>query len=197
MNKNNKNRLPNKKWTPKSSTSCPSDATSYSGPVELPSSFATNNLYTRNHSFTTLISANSSGVVDLVYTFANATSVANWSALSATFHEYRVLGMKLEFQPLQNFTSAYPPLIIVSDRLSTATLGSYAVAADHESAQLVPSRQPFSRTIRASSVDEMGFLGMASATQTVSLKFYGDQFTSNQQIGRMLITYLTQFRSAI
>lgn len=171
-----------------------STITRYRGPLRIPGSIAQETIFTMNFSYTTLITANLSGVIDFVIGSSLVRSLPNWSNLQASFHEYRVLSFEMDFKPQVTYTSSYPSLALVVDRASSATLGSYAVAAQHESCTLVSSRYPFRKRISINGIEESVFTATTTNFDFGYIKGYGDNFATSQNLGRYFITFLVQFR---
>lgn len=169
-------------------------ATQYRGPILLPKSLEQDRPVAMNFSYTAALNASVGGVVDYVNGSGLALSAGDWASLAAVWHEYRVLGFEFNYQPLATYTSSYPPLIVVMDRNNSATLGSYATAANHESAVLLPSRYPWKKLIKMSGIEESVWTPVATTLSTMYIKLYGDSFATSQNLGRYLMTFLVQFR---
>lgn len=166
----------------------------YSGPIRLPFTYEQNTIATTNSSYYGAFTASAGGVCDFVLGSGLITSIGDWSSISAGYHEYRVLGMEMDFQPSVSYTSSYPPLVWVADRGNNGTLGSYAAGANHESAILKSSRYPHKTTIKMIGVEESSWIQVGITTSTIYIKVYGSAFASVQTVGAYLLTFLLQLR---
>ncbi len=172
-------------------------ATSYQGPLVLPRSLEQQNIVEINCGFSSL--AISSGtVLDLVFGTGLVTSSNDWSSITSTFHEYRVLAMEYNFCPSNitygGTTQLLQPIFSVTDRQAATALGSVAVAADHESSMIHYSREPFKRIIKMSGPEESVWTATGTTFSWGWVKIYGLAFASNTEIGRSYLKFLVQLR---
>lgn len=140
-------------------------------------------------------------VIDFTISTGNVQSVSDWASIAACFAEYRVLAMEVIYEPLVGYatlvmaTSGYPILAWATDRDTSATLGSYAVAATHESCVLKSSRYPHLQKWRMNGVEEAVFTPVATAFSSGFIKCYGTQAgLGTATIGKIHERFLLQCR---
>lgn len=169
-------------------------STVYRGPIVLPGSKAQNEVEVFNTSYYAAMNASVGGTVDFVLGSGLVTSLPDWSSISGSWHEYRVLAMEIDFQPIVSYTSSYPPIIWVKDRNNTGTLGSYAAAGTHESAEIRSSRYGHKTAIKMDGVDESVWTPTATTFNALYIKGFGTNFATSANVGAYLLTFLIQVR---
>jgi len=199
MTGKNKNKSqPKSRPSPKKKKSSPgftnSATTRYDGPLRIPRTFEQDHVIAQNFSYYFPLNATVGGVVDNSYADSSVASVNDWANLAGAFHEYRVLAFEMKYVPLVSYTTNYPPFATVVDRQTSLTLGAYTAAANHESVQLDSSRYNIKRVIKMDGVDESGWIATSTTAAHMYIKMYGSGFTSAQNVGNILFTYLVQFR---
>ncbi len=172
----------------------PRDPSVYNGPIMLRG--ADNAIKTTKVNGTYVVNATTSGagVIDLV--FGNSPAVLNeWTTWQSLYHEYRVLGIELEYVPIKNVTSwAYGVGMTVVDRETSAALGSQTAAANHEGVRKHQMFNSFKRKATMNGVDEADWLDISSPVSKFFIKIYSSNNATIQTIGQFFITYLVEFR---
>jgi hypothetical protein len=171
-----------------------STLTRFTGPIRLPLTSGQAAISPINTSYFTAINANVSGTFDFSFASGLVTSLPDWSNFAATYHEYRVLGFEVIYQPIVSYTSSYPPWIWASDRATGATLGSYAIGASHESAIIRSPRYACTHSIKLNGVEEAVWTPTSTTFSWGWIKIFGTGYTSNQNIGLAIVKFLIQFR---
>jgi len=142
--------------------------------------------------------SSSGGVIN--FTVADVpTSSPDWASLQALYAEYRVLAMKVEFNPIvlgaTVGSNAYNVLYIVWDAADAAVaLTSYTAAANYpvKTCRALNARQTLSH--KMSGTVEASF-GLTSATVfDYAFKCYADTLTAAALYGRMTVTWKVQCR---
>jgi len=137
------------------------------------------------------------GVLNNVFN-SNPSACTNWSDLATSFHEFRVLGMRLEYFPINRYsktTTNCEPMVGITDRTSDVTaLTSYGQAIGHESATKESLEDPWIREVRMNSSEEAQFQETVAPAVVFSMKFYADTLTINTPYGKYFLYYLVQFR---
>ncbi len=141
------------------------------------------------------ISASAGGVVNSVLgSYAQLTSVADWASFQSIYNEFRILGMKSTFHPVNKYnvptTSTVTPVWSVVDRGDATALASIGAAAAQGSAQLVDPSTSFSREARMASVEEAQFLPIANAP-AAGEQFYIKLYSSGNTASIYLYDYHT------
>lgn len=166
----------------------------YRGPVKIPGRDNQTLVYKTNQVYSTASNTSAGGVYDLV--FGNSPAVlSNWTALSAEWNEYRVLGLELVYEPIKNVSAwAYGTANTVVDHDVSSALGGVNAATQHESFMEFSMFRRWSRKARACGVEEMDFIVTTSPSATFYIKVYSDGNATIQTIGRFYLYYLIEFR---
>lgn len=172
------------------------DNTSYHGPIVMRRAPEQLDIQKINTSYTATLTANGSGVVDTQYSSGGVTLVGDWASLAAVWHEYRVLGMEWHYIPNKNFvtTNQWPAMAVVIDRSSSAALGSYAAAANHESCTMHSSFEQIKKKMVMDGPEEAVWTTTATTFSWGYVKIFVDGAANTQLMGRVFITYLLQLR---
>jgi len=166
----------------------------YNGPLRVPDE----ELVTTDLVADFAMAANASGVIQ--FTVPDVpTSSPDWASIQALYSEYRILAMKVEFNPTvlgaTIGTQAYNVLYIVWDANDAAVaLTSYTGAANYpyKTSRALNARQVL--THRMSGSQEAAF-GLTSATVfDYAFKYYADTLTANALYGRTTATWKVQLR---
>ncbi len=148
--------------------------------------------------FTGILPSTAGGVIDSSYSNdPNSYSLADWTSLVALYHEYRVLGVRVEYFPWNRYnktTTVCTPLITVVDRAAAGTLGSYQAAMSHESAKKCSLEDPWSEEARMESIEEATYISTSSTTASFWIKFYADGLSVSTTYGRMFVYVVVQLR---
>jgi len=170
----------------------------YNGPIRTISDREEADCITTLVTFTGVVPSSAGGVIDASYSDDPASySVADWTNLAATWHEYRVLGFEVKFWPYNRYsktTVVCTPLIIVIDRQSGATLGSYASAMGHSSAKIGSLEDPWAESVKMQNAEEAQFISTLSTVPTRWIKFYADGLSVSTTYGRSFLYARVQFR---
>ncbi len=131
----------------------------------------------------------------------NPSSADNWTEYSNAWTEYRVLGMRLEYEPIQvvNTTTvtAGPIVHSVLHGPSISAVTNYGQAFSYGDAKLGNTMRKYVREWRMSGTAESTYQLCLSPAAT-SLAFLSAAFglTTATTYGYGFVTYLVQFRTA-
>jgi hypothetical protein len=155
-------------------------------------------LMTTDLQFTGVLTSTAGGVIDSNYNSDPASySLSDWTSLAALYHEYRTLGLRVEFYPNNRYsktTTNCTPMIVCVDRQSGGTLGSYQVAMNHASAKKVSLEDPWREQAKMQNAEEAMFISTSGTQALFWIKFYADSLTVSTQYGRAFVYLLIQFR---
>ncbi len=192
---------------PKHAVEVMEEEESYNGPIIIPKgpSGVLHDVF--NKSLTGTLSSNGSGVVIQNFSSADVVSLTGWTNLIAQWKEYRVLAMKVTFIPIAASTSTPLCVAVVKDHNSTlSTLTSMDQAAAYDAVKFITSgsgalitngRYP-SVEIRASGVEELGFIDRASSptTQIFGIKTYSTTGTNSVVYFECVTTFTVEVRGS-
>jgi hypothetical protein len=171
----------------------------YKGPLKIKSQKdeVTTDVTTMN--FTGLVTSTAGGVIDSNYTSdPNSYGLTDWTNLVALYHEYRTLGIRVEFYPYNRYsktTVVCTPAITVTDHATpSATLGGYQTAMSHESAKKVSWEDPWVMEARMSGIEEAEYLATSGTSALFSVKFYSDGLSVSTVYGRFFVYVVLEMR---
>jgi hypothetical protein len=171
----------------------------YKGPLKIKSQRDEVMTEVTTMNFTGLITSTAGGVIDSNYTSdPNSYGLTDWTNLVALYHEYRTLGIRVEFYPYNRYsktTVVCTPAIAVTDHATpTSTLGGYQTAMSHESAKKVSWEDPWVMEARMSGIEESGFISTAGTTALFSVKYYSDGLSVSTVYGRFFVYVVLEMR---
>jgi len=173
-------------------------ALSYNGPIVPKAARKENDVASLNLNFTGLLTSSAGGVIDSSYSNdPSSYALADWTSMTNVWHEYRVLGLRMEFFPHNRYSktsTVCTPMIVVIDRSASGLLGSYQSAMNHSSARKVSLEDPWHEEAKMSSVDESSFLPCSGPVPNTWIKFYSDGLSVSTAYGRTFVYLLIQFR---
>jgi hypothetical protein len=149
-------------------------------------------------------------VVEQAVTGSNAVSVAGtWSAISANFLEYRVIGLEVKFFPIVNaqtsFTTPPPCMLALAAYSSGYAPTTYQQVAEGPTAKIVNALRPFSFNATAKG-NSNAMLWTATNATIAAANVFGVIIASDstvpagpvtQAVIRWTVRYLVEFRSLI
>lgn len=187
-----------KKKAPKQNVSVPPDALVYYGPVVSQAAKQELDIVETNINFTGAISSDAGGLIDSSYSDdPSSYGVGDWTNFAGDWHEYRSLGIKVEFFPYNRYsktTTVCTPFIVVGDRAVAGTLGSYQAAMDHASATKHSIEDPWTKEIRMNGSEEAQWKSTASPVATKWIKFFSTGLSVSTAYGRFFVYNLIQGR---
>lgn len=173
----------------------PTSAIEYKGPIRLPSN--DQNVVSLFDNAT--ISVSAGGAVAATFN-NNPSSARNWTEMSTSWAEYRVLGIKFKYNPILAVNTAtavgfsgYNSIIHTPTAPTVTTL---AQAAATGASRPWNAFRPFVRTWRMSEASESVFVPCgAPGTTSQCLTLYAEGGGISIYYGNIEIEYLIQFRT--
>jgi len=154
-------------------------------------------LHTMVVSYDASVSTDGSGNWATVFT-NNPTGYGNWTNLAATYDEYRVLGIKVMFEPNRfvggSSVLVLAPIATVVDYDSTTNLASYVIATEYSSFLEFQGNSRWTRVALMSGIENAGFQNAASPTATFAVKVFSSGNTASTVLGRVSLRSVIQFR---
>jgi len=171
----------------------------YTGPIVLTSSKTNSHVIKGNLGNSLVVTSSAGGVVANVYS-SDPTTSSNWGANSSNFDEYRTLGIRVSFYPYDRYApgilTATRPLAIVADHNGSNPVTSWADVTSYESGYLIKNiGDPWVKELRMHDIGEGVWINTASApTNAFYIKLWADTLTASTSYGRVIITWLVEFR---
>lgn len=155
-------------------------------------------VFKTNFTDTFPIDSNAGGELTGYIATNNVNATSEWGSFTSTYHEARVLGMKLVYEPFFNVSS-------------DAAVGLGAVCATHEQTGSNPTglgqiiefadhikvrtTHPFVCEWRARGIEELTFKDLnAWPSVGPGVKWFIDDCAAERVYGRIYITFLVEFR---
>ncbi len=129
----------------------------------------------------------------------------DWTAMTTTFGEYRVLAMELRFVPnVQGATVAsvaYAPFYVVWDSSQSTTtptpLASYSAASQYVVSRIRALNEPWSIDHRMNGSEEATFVPTSNNAVDYAFKTYASGLTASTTYGRYFVRWKCQFRGRL
>lgn len=161
---------------------------------------------TENLIYTAPLASNAVGTIDGVFNNGPLLgSATDWSNFAGAYHEYRVLAMQLDFLPNNQYsktTTTCAPIAAVIDRTgSTLVIGNWAAAVGHDSVTFLTLENRWKKPWclppiwRANGNEEMQWNETSSLMTTGLIKLYSENNTATTTFGRIILTFVVQFRN--
>jgi hypothetical protein len=168
----------------------------YRGPIKDPKSMQEDDTISSVLSWTGLISSDGTGSITAILSNDPSAS-ADFSSFVNTYDDFRVLGEKLEFFPINRYskvTTTCVPLIVVKDRNDSAILTTYSSAISYSSASKRSVEDPWSESFKMVGANESVWISTASPVASRWFKFFGTGYTNYTDYGRFFLYARVQFR---
>jgi hypothetical protein len=129
----------------------------------------------------------------------NPSNARNWTEMSSSWAEYRVLGIKISYDPIAVVNTATAPGFSgyqsVVHALVAPAPTTLAQAASTGVAKPWNAFRKFTREWRMTDVEEANFQSTAAPSGTAyAFTLYGEGGGVSQYYGNLLIEYLIQFK---
>jgi len=133
----------------------------------------------------------------------NPSSADNWSDYAAAWTQYRVLGMRIEWQPYDNVSSTslnglqYGSHIhTILHQTGTPSTNSVANCFSSGDAQVIQYYKPYVRTWKMLDSNEASWVATsAPASTSYVFSSFSNNLTISKTYGVYFITYFVQFRT--
>jgi hypothetical protein len=187
----------------------PSKAISYRGPLSTTGMKQQDHTYTAPLHYSSALSSSAAGAISGNIDMGNPSGGSGWSTLAGVWDEFRVLGAKVKYVPVDRYDAPVavttsvnqPPLLVAIDRDSSATPSTTAQIQAYESCDIHGLSDPFSLSWKMDGVVEAEFVTTAAPTGSRSrgLIWLGvaNSATVSTTFGYWFITFLVQFRGLI
>lgn len=183
---------------PSQNLSVSATALAFNGPIRSEASKEELDVVETTINFTGQIASTAGAIIDSQFSDdPSSYAVTDWTNFAGTWHEYRSLGIRVEFHPYNRYsktTTICTPFIVVADRATSGTLGSYQAAMDHASATKHSIEDPWVKEIRMNGTEEATWKSTAGPTATKWIKFYADGLSVSTTYGRFFVYNLIQGR---
>ncbi len=145
------------------------------------------------------VTTNGSGIYSATQTY-DPSGCDNWTEMSTTFDEYRVLGIRYEYYPTFSVnTATVGGGLLCSSILHTETApspGSITEAYSYGDSRVGNVFKPFVREWKMTDTNEADFNKTSSTSSSqYAFHLYVDQAGASIAYGVVFVTYLVQFRS--
>lgn len=167
----------------------------YNGPIRLSGGAGQMRIIRLNMFYETSVVSSAAGVYAGVEFFSS--SFFDWTSISSTWEEFRVLGLTVSYQPCNRYTKITTncvPGYVAIDRTTATAFSTRTGAAGHESARVHTLEDPWSKTVRMQNAVESQFQPTSSVTPTFWVKCYFDQLSVSTQYGYFYQIALVEFR---
>ncbi len=175
-------------------------ATKYNGPIDSPSFKEQNDCHIFLLRLNGTLTSSAGGVLATVFdAYSQASSVSQWSQLSAIFTEYRILAMKVHALPINKYSVATTntPIISIVTRDNNTALTSLTDASSYASSKEHVTNSTIDRTVRMDGIDEAQFVSASAAPASGSrlyVKLYATGLAASTNYHQYLNTIVVQFR---
>ncbi len=147
----------------------------------------------------TTVTSDASGVVASAITTVSATTAQDFSSYSSCFAEYRVLGIRVEYQPFTPFgASNYSTGNVISvHSTALSTPGSAAAVAAAPMRKLVNFGKPWNMEWRMDGTLEAQFIQTSGTANNGGIAWYATNGAASTAYGSYSIVYLLEFRGQV
>lgn len=182
----------------------PISSVNYTGPIRTTKAMKGQDLHTITLQSDGSLTSDAAGLIQNVYANkpdAPGTGLgacAQWTQLSQTFDEYRVLGFEIEYIPYNRYNRGAVitvPVVTVLDYDSAVVLGSYGVADSYESARTKSLDVPWKVAIFMNGIENSTFVNALATTSTFFLKMFGSGTTPSTPYGKIFYRARIQFKN--
>lgn len=176
------------------------NTSTYTGRISLPAKYGANTTMTTMLAGTGTIAHSSIGNVAGNFGTDKINTLPEWTAWSALYQEYRILGIKFQYEPYS--TPSYPDTTITPSLGVIAqyhedgleVYGSLAAAMENPSAKPWSTGKPVSMEWRMDGLGESSFLPTNTVTNFGGITTYTSGGTTSEEMGRYYLRYLVQFK---
>jgi len=127
----------------------------------------------------------------------NISLATDWTSYSAAYSEYRILGIKLIYMPVNRYskvTTITTPAIVAIDRAKVSLPTSYAQLMQYESARPVSLEDPWSIEAKMNGIEDAGFVPITTVYTGFGFPLYGDGMSASTMYGKYFFYWRVQFR---
>ncbi len=150
-------------------------------------------LFTVRLGFDQAVTSDGAGAIATVIS-NTPVQAQNWTGYAAVFEEYRVLAMKVTFEPFWTVNCTFAPVASVIDRSDATALTGYGLAERYASHKKAMGKARFTQTVNMMSVEDASFVITSGPAANSWVKLYSSGNTASFTFGRLNVTLLVQFR---
>jgi len=174
------------------------DASSYNGPTDLPMVMAVKDNCDTVELYDQVLLASTAGAVIADVYGSSPTGSPNWADWNTVDGEFRVLCMKVKFEPWNRYskttTVCTPGYVVVDRRVSTA-LTSLDNAIAHEACRVATLEGPWEHWCKMDGTEESPFQAVSGPTSLFWIKLYFSALSISITYGQITVSYIVQFRN--
>lgn len=202
-NKSRKSR-PYKSRKPNPNREWPISSVNYTGPIRTSAGMKGQDLHTVTIQSDGVLVSDAAGLCQHVYANkpdapgSGLGACAQWTQLSQTFDEYRVLGFEIEYIPFNRYSRGAiltTPVVVVLDYDQATVLGSYGIADSYESARTKSLDVPWKVGIFMNGIENSTFVNSLATTSTFFLKLFSAGLTASTNYGKIFYRARIQFKN--
>jgi len=178
------------------------ESTVYRGPVILPAGALDMRITSANMTTVTPASTTAGGVLVSFWPNSGVTGCTDWVSFANVYAEYRVVGMRLTWQNINNQTY---------DSARTSAIGAVGVyhypittnpasvdeVIQNANYKLWSSNAPLSIEWKARGTEEMAWIATTATSNHGGFRMYATGGTASVPFGSYYVTYLVQFRGRV
>jgi len=182
----------------------PISSVNFRGPIRTPLELRGQDLHTVTIQSDGSLTSDAAGLIQAVYANkpdapgSGLGACAQWTQLSQTFDEYRVLAFEIEYIPFNRYNRGAvvtTPLMVVLDYDTALVLGSYGVADSYESARTKSLDTPWKVRISMNGIENSTFVNSLVTTSTFFLKTFSSGLTNSTSYGKIFYRARVQFKN--
>lgn len=155
------------------------------------------------------ISSDAAGAIAGSFNSGNPSTFTNWSSLAADWDEFRILGSRWHYEPVDRYDAplaittsvSQPPLLFALDRDSASAPGTTGAILVYEDVELYCLSDPFTRSWTMDGPEEANWITTNSPSSSKPRGWLwiaqGASSTINTTFGFALVTLLVQFKGVI
>jgi len=194
--KGRKKSNPDREW--------PISSVNYTGPIRTQKGLRGQDLHTVTIQSDGALTSDAAGLCQHVYANkpdapgSGLGACAQWTQLSQTFDEYRVLGYEIEYIPFNRYNRGAvvtAPVVVVLDYDTATVLGSYGIADSYESARTKSLDTPWKVSIMMNGIENSTFVNSLATTSTFFLKMFAAGLTVSTSYGKIFYRARIQFKN--
>lgn len=173
----------------------------YSGPIRLPVKAGMDDRIVRaNLVINSALTSNGAGTVSGYFDSGAISSSIDWSNYAGLYSEYRILGIRFDWVPF--YDGSYNASMLqgagawaVWHNGSGSVPASLDEVTSQSTYKALRSSTPSSMELRFRGFEELQWITTSSTPTYGNLRFYISGLTPSTTYGRLMATYLVEFRS--
>jgi len=174
----------------------PSSVVVYLGPIIRPVDRRQHDLHTMQMGYTAALASDGAGKIASVFGTGTVSSANDWASAAALFGEFRVLGMQIDFIPINLNSSLLTAasISVVSDFQAATALGTYGDAARYGSCKNHSINERWYHQVRMDGFENAQFTPTSAVVSTYYIKVISTGNSLSSTMGEIYIHFLVQFK---